>query len=80
MSCKAMRNAMQTLLSENLNYGQEKKLLLLKSCQKTIKRELKYLHQASIIWQCLLWDIYQFKKLAPKKKKKLAPQFANYKK
>ena len=41
MSCKAIRNAMQTLLSENLNYGQEKKLLLLRSCQKTIIRRIE---------------------------------------
>lgn len=58
MSHKAIRNAMQTLFAENLNYGQEKKLLQLRSCQKTIIRRI----EISVPSICnlaigLLWDM-----------------------
>lgn len=41
MSCKVIRNATQTLFSENLNHGQEKKLLLLRSREKPIIRRIE---------------------------------------
>lgn len=47
---KAIMNVMQPLFSGNLNYGQDKMLLPLRSCPKTIIRRTEIFAPGVIIW------------------------------